>query len=46
MSNQSGIVASNQLRSFFGSCRDGRVRLVKVGAEFHIFLCPGFMDTP
>eukprot|EP00092_Neocalanus_flemingeri_P022414 GFUD01024311.1.p1 GENE.GFUD01024311.1~~GFUD01024311.1.p1 ORF type:complete len:346 (+),score=116.64 GFUD01024311.1:94-1131(+) len=30
MSNQSGIVASSQLRSFFGSCRDGRVRLVKV----------------
>ena len=31
MSNQSGIVASDKLRSFFGSCRDGRVRLVKVG---------------
>jgi len=30
MSNQSGISASNQLRTFFGSCRDGRVRFIKV----------------
>jgi len=30
MSNQSGISASAQLRTFLGSCRDGRLRLVKV----------------
>jgi len=30
MSNQSGIIASDSLKSFFGSCRDGSVRCFKV----------------
>ena len=35
MSNQSGISGSNQLRAFFGSCRDGRVRFIKVMSDHH-----------
>ena len=42
MSNQSGISASNQLRGFFGSCRDGRVRFIKVMSD-DSFLPPYFI---
>ena len=30
MSNQSGITASEKLKKFLGSCRDGRCRLLKI----------------
>jgi len=30
MGSQSGIVCSEQLNTFFGSCRDGNIRLIKV----------------
>jgi len=30
MSNQSGITASSRLRNFFGVCRDGSIRFIKV----------------
>jgi hypothetical protein len=46
MSNQSGISGSNQLRTFFGSCRDGRVRFIKVMSDHYppsssSFIIPG-----
>ena len=37
MSNQSGIVASEELRGFLSTCRDGNVRCVKVLTYFDIF---------
>jgi len=30
MNSQTGIAASEELKTFFGTCRDGRVRLIKV----------------
>ena len=33
MSTQTGIVANDGLRAFFGRCRDGRMRMFKVVIE-------------
>lgn len=30
MSHQTGITANNELKSFFGKCKDGKYRMVKV----------------